>query len=380
MYKYLLLLIYILIILWNKDSIKAGENGSRYEGPLDMTTAEMLNVQFLPDSTEKNGNNEKHDVAEIISDSTDMYKLGEVAGFLDTFGVDTAAADTLDPFLSDISFEKDTMEEQLNSFPLAYIPEHELEKLEFERRDMTPDLVEQYPPGMFVPRTVTNNAWEVGEHLMFDLTYSFYKAGTATMSVVGKEWVNGGECYHVQTTAKSNKFISTFYKVLDRVNSFIDIKGIFSRRLEKRLREGGYKSDRYIDFYHDRLLALNTKEKYAFAEIPLYVQDILSSLYFIRTFDLDVGKAEEVQAYADGKVYTLKIIVHKREKVEVPAGIFTCLKVEPVLKSEGLFRQKGRLHVWLTDDRYKIPVKMTSKVVIGSIASKLVSYQTGVIQ
>ncbi|MBN1290208.1 MAG: DUF3108 domain-containing protein, partial [Candidatus Latescibacteria bacterium] len=263
---------------------------------------------------------------------------------------------------------------------IAYIPEHEMEKSEFIRRDFTPDLIEQYPTGNFSPRTVKNTSWEIGEHLVFDLTYSFYNAGTATMSVIGSEWVNGGECYHIQTTARSNDFISAFYKVRDQVDSYIDKKGIFSRRLEKRLREGGYESDRFVDFYHDRLLALNTKEKYAITNIPVYVQDILSSLYYIRTLDLDVGKTKEIEVYADGQVYTLKVIVHKKEKIEVPAGKFTCYKVEPVLKSEGLFRQKGRLHVWLTDDQYKVPVKMTSKVVIGSIASKLISYQTGIAQ
>ena len=118
-----------------------------------------------------------------------------------------------------------------------------------------------------------------------------------------------------------------------------------------------------------------TLTMYALTEIPLYVQDILSSLYYIRTFDLAVGRNVEVITYADGKVYPLKIIVHKRGKVTVSAGTFTCLKIEPLLQSEGLFRQKGKLVIWITDDKYKVPVKMESKVIIGKIASKLVSYQ-----
>ena len=267
----------------------------------------------------------------------------------------------------------ESIEDSLVKAPVKYIA-----TLDLDRRELTPEIMERYPDGKFVPRKIQNEAWTVGEHLEFEITYSFYSAGTATMSVLDVVPVNGGNCYHIQTTARSNDFISTFYEVRDTVNSYIDTQGIFSRRFEKKLREGRYKADRYEDFYPDRLIALNTIEKYALTEIPLYVQDILSSLYYVRTFDLEVGRNVEVVTYADGKVYPLNILVHKQEEVTVPAGTFTCLKIEPLLQSEGVFRQKGKLVIWITDDKYKIPVKMESKVIIGSIASKLLSYQTGV--
>ncbi|MDP2984865.1 MAG: DUF3108 domain-containing protein [Candidatus Latescibacter sp.] len=242
-------------------------------------------------------------------------------------------------------------------------------------REIPPDIAKKYTIGKFIPRKEKNETFDVGENLVFSIDYGFYSAGIATMSVIGSEFINGGLCYHIRTTAESNKFISSFYKVRDRVDSFIDMQGIFSRRFEKHLREGGYSFDELVDLYQDRLLAVSTKEKRAFVEIPLYVQDILSSLYYIRTFDLRVGKKETLEVLADGKVYPLQIMVHKKEKVTVEAGSFTCFLVEPLLKSEGIFSQKGRLLVWLTDDKNKIPVKMTSKVTIGNIAANLKNYK-----
>jgi len=41
--------------------------------------------------------------------------------------------------------------------------------------------------------------------------------------------------------------------------------------------------------------------------------------------------------------------------------------VEPMLKSSGIFRQKGKLTIWLTDDEYKIPILMKSKILVGSV-------------
>ena len=47
-------------------------------------------------------------------------------------------------------------------------------------------------------------------------------------------------------------------------------------------------------------------------------------------------------------------------------ALFDVLRIEPLLKGEGIFKQKGRLLVWVTDDEYKIPVQMTSEVAVGS--------------
>ena len=257
------------------------------------------------------------------------------------------------------------------------IPERNWRTEGFEGRELTKDIAGKFPAGNFKKRNISKVEWGVGENLVFSVKYGFYRAGTATMSILPIIDVNGGSCYHIQTKANSNDFISKFYKVRDVVNSYLDVDGCFSRRFEKRLREGKYKSDRITDFYQDRCLALNTKEKHAVTKIPLYVQDVLSSLYYIRTYDLAVGRDEYIDVYADGKVYPLRVIVHKRETIEVPAGKFKCIKIEPMLKYEGIFKQDGKLTVWITDDEIKMPVKMKSKVLIGSIGTVLESYSPG---
>jgi hypothetical protein len=71
------------------------------------------------------------------------------------------------------------------------------------------------------------------------------------------------------------------------------------------------------------------------------------------------------------KIYDLEIKVHKEEVVKVKAGEFRCVLLEPLLKSEGIFKQKGRLQIWMTNDVYKLPVQMKSKVVVGHITSEL---------
>jgi len=87
--------------------------------------------------------------------------------------------------------------------------------------------------------------------------------------------------------------------------------------------------------------------------------------------DLEVGKSVYIENHADRKNYPLEIRVLGRERIKVPAGEFDCIKVEPILRAAGLFKNEGRLTIWMTDDEHKIPVLMKSKVVIGSISASL---------
>jgi hypothetical protein len=100
---------------------------------------------------------------------------------------------------------------------------------------------------------------------------------------------------------------------------------------------------------------------------------VLSAFYYIRTQPLEVGDTLELAAVSGKKKYNLRVICHRRETIEVAAGKFRTLVVEPILKEDGLFKAKGKLTIWLTDDDAHLPVKMQSKIPVGSIKSELVS-------
>jgi len=171
----------------------------------------------------------------------------------------------------------------------------------------------------FTFRHLENNAFQVGEHLVFEVAYGPLKAGTATMSIPDTQWVEGRPCYHIVTTAKSNKFVSTFFKVRDRIESFVDMQGLFPWKFEKHIREGNYRKNRYVHYDQRRNLIFGKKGT---LEAKPYIQGILSAFYYTRTLPLEVGKHLDIDCYGDGKIYNLRILVHKKDRVKVPAGKF----------------------------------------------------------
>ncbi len=213
-----------------------------------------------------------------------------------------------------------------------------------------------------------NRAFQVGELLVFDVAYGFVIAGSAVMAIPDTQRIHNRPCYRIMTEARSSKFFSKIFQVRDRVVSFVDMEGLFPWRFEKHLREGKYRSDQIIHFDQVNHLAIDGKDT---VKVPPFIQGILSSFYYIRTLDLKVGKPIDIDNYGDGKIYPLRVLVLKKEKIEVPAGTFRCIVVEPVMRVEGIFNQTGQLRIWLTDDERRMPVLMKSKVLIGSIDARL---------
>ena len=216
----------------------------------------------------------------------------------------------------------------------------------------------------------------VGERFVFDIKYGFVSAGTAVLGIPDLVRERGRECYRILSVAESNAFFSVFFRVRDVAESRVDARELVPLRFEKHLREGDFRADDVIVFDHDRHIAIYPRKgKDRLVPLALDAQDILSSLYYVRMMDLKVGQRVFIENHADKKNYPLEIRVLGKERIEVPAGEFDCIVVEPKMRTAGLFRHRGALTVWLTDDRLHLPVLMKSKVVIGSISAVLIEAQ-----
>jgi hypothetical protein len=226
-------------------------------------------------------------------------------------------------------------------------------------------------------RAVPNSAFGVGESLTFLVRYGPIVAGNARLSIPAIVNVNGRPCYQMISEMWSNKFFSSFIKIDDRVESHTDVDGLFSWWFSKRLREGDFKTEHVVMFDQIKHLAVMKKDdKSDTLAVPPFVQDVLSAIYLLRTMQLAPGDTIHIPNHSDGKLFDLQVVVHKREKVQTRVGKFSCLAVEPFLKTPALFQQKGRLVIHMTDDHRKMPVMITSQLYVkafklGAIVAEL---------
>jgi len=223
-------------------------------------------------------------------------------------------------------------------------------------------------------KKITNKAFTAGEKLTFDVKYGFVTAGVAEFFIPKVVKLSGRDVYNVTFKVSSVPAFDPFYKVRDRYETYVDVEGLFPWRFEQHIREGGYSRD-FSAFFDQRKGKAKTSE--GSYDIPPAVQDIISAFYLARTFDfskMKTGDRFKLQNFYNDKTYPLDVVYRGRETVSVDAGKFDCIIVEPLISEGGLFKSEGTLIVWLTNDDLRIPVKVKTKIIIGSIDAELTSY------
>jgi hypothetical protein len=221
-----------------------------------------------------------------------------------------------------------------------------------------------------------NYAFNVGERLTFDISYGIVTAGQAVMSTPQWKVINGRQTIETRVEAFSSPSFDWVFKVRDRYQTFLDGEGLFPWRFEQHVREGSYSRDYNAVFDPlDQTAVASDGKTY---KTEPYVHDIVSAFYYIRTLDLTrmrKGDKIHLQNFFDGKTHPLDVLVLGHQRVETEAGTFNCVVVEPLVVEGGLFKNEGSIRIWMTDDANHMPVKMSTKVIIGSIDAKLVKYQ-----
>lgn len=220
-------------------------------------------------------------------------------------------------------------------------------------------------------RDIRQTVLQAPEELLFDIIwggwgFNWVTAGRATLDLLP---TSNPDIWEIRSIATGNRFFQTFYPVNDTVVSFINAKGIYPLAFHKILNEGSYHARIRTEF--DQRNHRVTTEDTTFDTGP-FTHDVLSAFYYIRTQELEPGKSFEISAVSGKKHYSLRVICHRQETIEVAAGRFDTWVIEPVLQEDGLFKAKGRLWIWVTRDERRMPVRMQSKIPVGSIKAELV--------
>jgi Protein of unknown function (DUF3108) len=230
-------------------------------------------------------------------------------------------------------------------------------------------LVSSVPP--LQPRKVV--PFDTGERLTYDVRFGGIKVGTGRMEVVGTQDIRGREAWHTRFTVKGG---IPLYRVNDRMESWIDTRTFQSLRFVQDLEEGTRDKERYYEIYPDRAMYSERGETDHAPSVADPLDDA-AFMYFVRTIPLEVGKTYEFNRYFRPDRNPVQIRVLRKDTVSVPAGTYHTIVIQPVIKSKGIFSEKGHAEMWLTDDSRRLLVQMKTDLSIGSLNLYLRGYVPG---
>lgn len=225
--------------------------------------------------------------------------------------------------------------------------------------------------------SINNKAFQVGEKLRYRVTYGFVDAGEAILEVKSTtKKGNGRDLLHMRGTGRTLGGFNAFYQVHDVYESYVDKKGIFPWFFVRRVDEGGYKLSQDYTFKHDKQKVNNGSGKEF--NVPMAIQDMVSSFYYARTLDfknMKVGDVVEFKCFMDDEIWPLKIKFVGDEVIHIRKGKFNCKKFVPVVQKGRYFESENDVNFWVTNDENRIPILVRAKIPVGTVKLHLVEWE-----
>jgi hypothetical protein len=223
--------------------------------------------------------------------------------------------------------------------------------------------------------------FNVGEEVVLDISYFGVDAGELTMQVRPFVEVNGRKAYRFHSIAKTVSVFEMFYKVDDYAETLVDFETLrpFSYTLNvkesKLLRSARalHDWDKGMMFFWDKKITKEhgVEEKKQGWEMPAFSQNIFSSLWYLRVFQLTPGKKIQFRMTHENENLLITCEVLRREVLDTKIGKLQTIVIRPSAEKDGEKKNIGDNLFWLTDDENKLMVRMESKIKLGTIVGSL---------
>ena len=217
---------------------------------------------------------------------------------------------------------------------------------------------------------IGQSAWpfQIGERLTYDVSFTGITAGQASLEVVNDTVLNNNHQLHIRFNARTTFPVSSIYTINDQVDTWLDSKYLYTKKLTKNIREGNYKNDSYTIIDYDQSIAITNGDTVI---IDQFLRDPYSLFYFLRTIPLIIDETIDFTAFDGKKITPFQVITKTKETINTMAGTFPCLVVKPFRKGATLLKNKGDMMIWFSDDKIRLPIQIRIKLKYGSMLLKI---------
>lgn len=222
-----------------------------------------------------------------------------------------------------------------------------------------------------------NNSFQAGESIGLIIYYNalglYVNAGTANITVSSERLFNK-PVYHIVGTGATNSKYDWIFKVRDRYETYIDTVTLQPYKFIRNVDEGGYKKYENITFNQASNTAITTQGVF---KVSNCIQDVVSSVYYARNIDFNKYKPGDripFNMFLDNEVYNMYIRYEGKVTVKTRYGKFRAIKFKPLLLKGTIFEGGERMTVYVSDDANKLPLRIESPLLVGSVKVDMMSY------
>jgi hypothetical protein len=227
-----------------------------------------------------------------------------------------------------------------------------------------------------------NRTFQRGEYLKFRLHYGLINAGYASLEVTDQPvYFNGRPCYHIVGKGWSSAPWDRVFRIRDRYESWMDQETLVPYRFERYINEGNFHTVQKVRFEQQRGRAryYDPDRGHQVYSVPPNIHDVLSAFFYARAkYDhrqLAVGDHISLRNFLDRKTFDLEAELLKRETIKIEGQRFEALKFDLLIEEAGLITDGSKIQFWISDDANKVPLRIASELMIGSLKCDLIQWE-----
>ena len=221
------------------------------------------------------------------------------------------------------------------------------------------------------PVSPTNGDWPfpLDEQLNYQVFIGSSTApmGTATFQVRGRSRYFERDGIFFTVTAQTSNAAARLFVAKDQIDSYVNPKGLLPYRTVLNLVEGARRLNQTLSINQDT--GLTTTEKGARIEIPVGTHDYLSFFYAFRMFNLTLAKRNAIPVLVENKPKTVIVTAIKHEQIGLGQKVIPAIAL--TITTDDPEPDKYKLRVWVSDDRRRLPLRITAMTQLGALRADL---------
>ena len=241
-----------------------------------------------------------------------------------------------------------------------------------------PEAVPAYQP-KYLP-------FEAGERALYRATWNgMFSVASAEIHTTPKV-VDGRKVIQVRVDAKTSGALDLIWKMRDTISSTFDAVALTPAHFVFSQRENAKVIDTDAKFDHrTKRWAVNRQQigkqtkNYQFESNNTL--DPITAVYLARSTEYKVGDKLYFKVFGGRYQYLLELFVEKKEPVELESGkTVEAYRIVPRIQNITKRGYAGRVNeaiIWISADDRRVPIKMSSKVIFGTVHLELIDDKRG---
>ena len=215
----------------------------------------------------------------------------------------------------------------------------------------------------------SNLPFKVGEALNYQVFIgsSNTPLGLASFQVRGHSKYFERDGVFLEVTAQTTGAASRIFVAKDQIESYVDPKSLMPYRTVMNLAEGGRRLSQVLTVSQET--GTVTSDKGLKVDVPVGTHDYLSFFYVVRTLTFVSGRRNAVSMLVENKPKTVYVDALPRESIQLgPRRVQT---IPLKLTTDDPEPDKYQLRMWLSDDRQRLPLRITCTTKLGPLRADL---------